>query len=151
MTVLETDLLSRLIQQKHECLARLRELGRKQLGLVQDGSMTELLDVLSAKQRVLLELQGIERSLDPFRHQDPEQRQWRSAEARRQCAKVLAQCELLLGEIVAQEKRSEHDLICRRDEAAAQLQGVHRASQARGAYTSGARTAQAQLDLTSET
>jgi hypothetical protein len=150
MAVYETDLLSRLIHQKLDCLTRLRDMGRKQLDLVREGSITELLDVLSVKQRVLLELQGIEKSLGPFRHQDPEQRRWRTPDARQRCAQDLRQCELLLGEIMAQEKQSENDLIRRRDETALQLQGVHRAAQARGAYVTMDRGTHNELDLSSE-
>ena len=41
----------------------------------------------------------------------------------------------MLREIIAQEKQSEAVLSRRRDEAAARLQGMHAAGQARGAYT----------------
>jgi hypothetical protein len=150
MTDFETDLLSGLIHQKYDCLTQLRDMGRKQLELVRDGSMSDLLDLLSAKQRVLLEVQRIERQLDPFRNQDPDKRPWPSSDARQRCAQELAQCELLLGEIVVQEKQSEQALIRRRDETAAQLQGVHLASQARGAYTSAVHEGYRQLDLTSD-
>ncbi len=110
--------------------------------------MTELLDVLSAKQQMIVELQRIERGLDPFRTQDPEQRSWRSPDERTRCAEQLNRCEALLAEIVRQEKHSERDLIRRRDEAAARLEGVHAASQARGAYLA-RQPAASGLDLTS--
>lgn len=151
MTGFETDLLSELIHEKHDCLTQLRDMGRKQLELVRDGSMTDLLDVLSAKQRVLLELQRIESQLEPFRNQDPDQRQWRSRDARERCAQELTQCQLLFGEILAQEKQSEQELTRRRDETAVQLQGVHRANQARGAYTMAVESGgYSQLDVSSD-
>lgn len=151
MSVLETDRLSQLIHQKHDCLIRLRDMGQAQLKLVQEERLTDLLDVLSAKQRVLLELQGVERALDPFRDQDPQSRVWRTADARWRCVQELAQCQLLLGEIIAQEKQSEQELIRRRDQTAARLQGVHRASLVRGAYTASPSDHRTQIDLTSET
>lgn len=150
MTGFETDVLGELIHQKHDCLTQLRDMGRKQLELVRDGSMAHLLDLLSAKQRVLLELQRIEFQLEPFRNQDPESRQWRTSDARQRCAQELAQCKLLFSEILVQEKQSEQELARRRDETAAQLQGVHRASQARGAYTTAVQSGYSQLDLTSD-
>jgi len=145
---LPTDLLSDLIRRKHNCLLHLHDLGQRQLGLVRRGSMDELLDVLAAKQHLLVELQRIERGLDPFRHQDPDQRIWHSAEDRQRCAQQLARCDALLAEIMAQEKQSEQELIRRRDEAARQLQGAHTAALARRAYAEG-RPATAGLDLTS--
>jgi hypothetical protein len=150
MTALQTDLLAELIQRKHACLTQLRAMGRKQLSIVLEGSMTDLLDVLSAKQRVLADLQRVQRALEPFQGQDPDQRQWESPQRRQQCAEQLGQCEVLLREIVDQEKQSEQELVRRRDEAAAQLQEVHVASHARGAYASRTEYAFRQLDLTSE-
>jgi hypothetical protein len=151
MPALPTDLLAELIQRKHACLVELREMGRRQFETVVEGSITALLDVLAAKQRVLGALQAVERELDPFRGQDPHQRPWRSPEARQACAATLAQCEALLGEILAQEKQSERELVRRRDEAAARLRGIHAAGQARGAYLPGPHFAPGQLDLMSET
>ena len=150
MPALETDSLAELIERKYACLVQLRAVGRRQLDSVLEGGMTELLDVLAAKQRVLADLQRLERALDPFRGQDPQQRRWRSPEQRQACAAQLGQCESLLREIMAQEKESERELIRRRDEAAARLQGVHVASQARGAYV-GPHQPAGQLDLMSET
>ncbi len=146
--VLSTDLLGDLIRRKHNCLLHLRDLGARQLGLVRQGSMDELLDVLAAKQQLLVELQRIERGLDPFRGQDPEARAWRSPDDRQRCAEELARCDALLAEIMAQEKQSEQELIRRRDEAARRLQGAHTAAQARQAYAAGP-PAPAGLDLTS--
>lgn len=77
----ETDILKDLIRVKSECLLQLRDIGRKQLALIDEGNMTSLMDVLAAKQRPLVTLQRIERALDPFRKQDPERRVWRSAGA----------------------------------------------------------------------
>jgi len=147
----ETDRLADLIQRKLRCLERLSEMGGKQLEIVSKGSMAALLDVLAAKQRVLNELQQVERALDPFRRQDPPRRTWRSPEKRRQCAAMIDACEELLSRIVAQEKRSEHDLIVRRDEAADKLQKAHVAGRARQAYTERTTAGPSRIDLSSET
>lgn len=150
MTVLETDLLADLIHRKRHCLVQLRTMGEKQLELVRGGCMTELLDVLAMKQKMLGQLQGIERELDPFRNQDPESRPWRTQRERQTCADELAGCEVLLAEIVCQERQSEQELVQRREETAAQLQGVHWAHQARQAYLAPSRASLGQLDLSSE-
>ncbi len=150
MTTPDTDLLAELIRRKLDCLVRLRAMGQKQIELVRTDRMTDLLDVLGSKQRVLTELQQIERALDPFRGQDPDRRRWRSADSRQACAQKLKQCESLLGEIVRQERQSERELIQRRDEVAQQLQGFHLASQARGAYAAQSDSYEGRLDLLSE-
>lgn len=150
MTAHETDLLAELIRRKVDCLARLHDMGEKQIEFVRADRITELLHVLAAKQRVLIELQRIERELAPFCDQAPDKRQWRTSEGRRECAQQLEQCESLLGKIVAQEKESEGELIRRRDELAARLQGIHLASQARGAYTAQSAPDAGRLDFLSE-
>jgi hypothetical protein len=151
MTAFETDLLADLAGQKHQLLSQLRELGEKQYELINIGDITQLLTVLLSKQRLLTQLQELEKQLDPFRAQPAEGRRWRSAADRGRCAEVFAQCDQLLGQIVDREKRSEHRLRQRRDEAAARLQGAHSAGQARSAYTAADQSRATRLDLTSET
>lgn len=151
MSALETDILGDLIGRKRSCLAQLRAIGERQLDLVRLGSMTDLLELLAVKQHVLLQLQQVERELDRFRGEDPEKRRWRSPEGRRECAAQWAECEALLAQIMAQERQSERELTRRRDEAAARLEEVHTASQARGAYLAGPRNGVVQLDLISDT
>jgi hypothetical protein len=148
---MQTDLLAKLIRSKRECLVEVREIGRRQLELIEEGSMTALLDVLTAKQRVLQRLQQIERQLDPFRGQDPQQRRWRTEEDRRLCSEQLDQCERLLAEIISQEKCSEGALLRRRDEAASRLQNAQLASHAREAYTAQPHSPAKQIDLFSNT
>ncbi|MGI6416507.1 MAG: hypothetical protein ACOX1P_12625 [Thermoguttaceae bacterium] len=150
MIELETDKLTALVRQKRDLLIRFREMGQRQLQLVCEGSMGQLLDVLAAKQRLLDALERVERWLDPFRGQDPGTRQWRSAEARDACAELLDECERLLHVTVQQERESEAALMVRRDEAAERLQNAHLADQARGAYARGGAGPIRQLDLTSE-
>lgn len=147
---LETDLLADLIARKHECLVELREMGRRQLELVRLGEIARLLDLLSAKQTAMAQLQWIQRALDPFRDQPPGARRWRTPEVRERCAAQLAQCETLLGEIVGQEKQSESELVQRRDEVAGRLEKAHAAREARGAYHAEPRAQGNRLDLTSK-
>jgi hypothetical protein len=149
MPKLETEILADLIGAKRTCLMRLREMGRRQLELIDGGDMTALLDLLSVKQQSLVQLQRVERTLDPFRSQDPEKRHWPSPQQRQACAEQVQQCETLLAEIISQEKCSESALTRRRDEVALRLQDVHLAGQARGAYTAPFQPEMGQLDLMS--
>jgi hypothetical protein len=147
---LETDILKDLIRVKHECLLQLREAGRNQVELIDGGNLTGLMKVLAAKQRPLVTLQRVERALEPFRNQPPENRIWRSPDDRKQCSEELRQCETLLAEIVKQEKYCESILIKRRDEAAVQLQGAHLAGHARQAYLPQQDNQNSRLNLLSE-
>ena len=147
MTEFDTDLLARLVTRKRECLLKLRTLVGKQLELATDGSVSSLLDVLSSKQRVIVQLQDVEKALSPFRNQDPDQRQWRNPPAREECSRQLAECEELMGQIMSEERKSEEEMIHRRDETARQLQGAHQADRARGAYAAESQAAVRQIDL----
>jgi hypothetical protein len=146
----ETDILSDLIRVKRECLLQLRDMGRKQLALIEEENMNSLMDILAAKQRPLFTLQRIHRALEPFRDQDPDKRVWRSPADRAQCAEQLKQCETLLAEIISQEKCCEAAMVRRRDEAAVRLQGAHLAGHARQAYLPQDNTSLSQLNLLSE-
>jgi len=150
MPTLETDILFELIRSKRNCLEQILVMGRRQMELIELDQMAALLDLLASKQRALTELQQIERQLDPFRNQAPESRCWRSEEARRQCADELQSCAALLAEIIGGEKRAERAMVHRRDKAAAQLQGMHKAGRARASYTRPSATAVSQIDLCSD-
>jgi len=149
MTTQDTERLAELIHRKRHCLLQLRTVGQKQLELVCGGNISDLLDLLAAKQQVVLQLHQIERALEPFRNQDPEARPWSSPQARQACAGELADCEALLADVVRQEHQSEQELTRRRDEAAAQLAGMHAAGRARRAYLAQPPDAPARLDMIS--
>jgi hypothetical protein len=150
MSPSDTDRLADLVCAKRTCLAQVRDLGHRQLELIQESDMTRLLDLLAAKQRLIQQLQRLERALDPFRSQDPAARVWRDPQRRADCAEDIRQCETLLAEILSREKFGEAALIRRRDETAARLQGVHLATQARGAYVGKSPLAASQVNLFSE-
>jgi hypothetical protein len=105
--------------------------------------------LLAAKQNLLNQLQHVEHQLDPFRHQDPDGRQWSSPQRRQQTRDMATRCESLLNEIMLVEKQCEGELIVRRDAAAIRLQGIHTVTQATNAYLSNT-PAHSQLDLSSD-
>ena len=130
-----SDELAKLISVKYDILQQLRELSRRQIEIVESTDMDRLLTVLAAKQLLLKDLQNVELQLDPFRPDDPELRQWRTANEREQCRQIAKRCEALLQEIMLMEKRCETVLTTRRDQVAARLDEAHGASEARRAYS----------------
>ena len=145
-----TERLADLIHRKHEVLSQLRELARKQLEQIDQGDMTRLLNVLSAKQNLLSQIQQIEQALHPFRDEIPEQRVWRSSEHRQHTAQLSGRCSDLLREIMLMEKQSEPDLIERRDATAGRLRVTANAAEARQAYVQATGMQSRDLDVTSE-
>lgn len=151
--MLKTDALVQLVHARYLCLTQLRDMGQRQRALLDEGDITSLLDLLSAKQRPLMDLQRIEKALHPFRNEDPEKRLWRTPAERAACAQEIEACERLLREIVGQEKLCETALVAQRDEAAVRLQGFRSAGQAFGAYNAvsqGQMNHVNQIDLSSE-
>ena len=146
----DTNILAALIQRKHECIVQLCALGQRQWTAIQDANMTQVLDVLALKQRVLTELQRMERLMEPYRHESPEERQWSTPELRERCAGQQQECEQMLQEIVQQEKVSEQEMIRRRDEAAARLEGFHQTRQVNDAYKAAPPEGVRRLDLSSD-
>jgi hypothetical protein len=150
MSQFDTDRLAELVSTKYELLIQIRDLGRLQNDFIGEDDFSQLLKVLSAKQRLLNALHATEQELNPFRDQDPELRNWRKVSDRQRCAELARRANLVFHEIVEQEKQSESRLLLRRNDAATRLNGAHSAAQARGAYMTNAAPANAYLDLTSE-
>lgn len=143
----DTTRLAKLIVGKLKIMELLVQLAQRQLSLVQDGEMGDLLKLLAAKQTVLGQLQTLERQLDPYRTDDPDARRWATQEDRRQCQQHARRCDELVAEAMRLEKRSEAQLVCRRDAAAAALQGVSAAVDVQSAYAGSAAAAPLPLHL----
>ena len=146
----DTDRLAQLLRSRHDCLLELRDLGRRQMELIQRGELAALLDLLAVKQQSIGRLQQIERALDPFRDQPPQQRRWRSAEHRRRCAELVDQCQSLLAEVMAEEKQCEAALLCRRQQTLALLEKMQMTSNVQAAYAAEWGILGGQLNMLSE-
>lgn len=146
-----TRQLAELIHKKHEVMQRLYELSERQRKMVEAGDIVPLMRVLSIKQTLLRALQQLDRQLDPFREEDPEQRPWPSDEAREQTRQVAVSCESLRQRIIAMEKESEALLTQRRQATADQLEQLNAARQATSAYVQPPTPGLNQLDLSSDT
>lgn len=146
---MDTQLLADLIEQKHHLLTQIHALALRQVEYVDAGDTGKLLGLLAAKQSLLQNLQGLERQLDPFRHQDPDRRSWRSLQQRRTTHDLAARCESLLQQIMQIERHCEGHLMARRDAAAERLQQACTAVQAAQAYAQPS-TLSGQFDVSSE-
>src|SRR5690349_10451362 len=133
-TLWDTDHLLEIAALRLGLLEQLHALGRRQLELIDQGDMTQLINVLSAKHHVLAELQQTEKRLDSFRGQDSDARHWRTEALRERCAGVIGKSDQLLSGLLEQEKLAETRLERHRDDAAKRLQLAHSAGQARSAY-----------------
>lgn len=148
---METDVLATLIASRCELLSQLWKLSQRQAQLVQSGDMPRLMSLLAIKQKLLNELQKLERHLDVFREQDPDRRVWRSPIERQRCRENAEKCELLLKEIIRVERECEGELVKRRADTAALLQGAHSAARASQAYAAPVENFGSHFDVSCET
>ncbi|QDU93970.1 flagellar export chaperone FlgN [Lignipirellula cremea] len=150
--MMDTDRLAELIDAKREVLTRLRQFARRQVEVVAEEDLTRLFSLLAAKQTLVDELTRLETELNPFRNQQPEDRVWRSPEARDACRESVQSCEAIYRELLLLEKQGAADLSERRDHIARQLDGAHSAAKARRAYghEAATRPAVSAFDCTSD-
>jgi hypothetical protein len=113
---------------------QLREIGHRQAELVNSGEIAAVLKLLAFKQELISSLQDIERQLKPYYGQDPERRNWKTADQRAACARLVSECNAMLEEIVHLEKNGAEKMTARRDQVAEQLHHVHAAAHVRSAY-----------------
>lgn len=149
MDTSQTDQLASLIATKHECLKQLVELGRAQSQLIADNDLTRLLRVLAVKQTLIGQLETMSKSLEPFRHDDPATRVWKTPQLRQQSAVRLRECEEMFAQVSQQEQESEQQLRSRRDDIGARLRTANTAQNARSAYTTSPAQSTHGLDLAS--
>jgi hypothetical protein len=135
-----TEHLAELIRRKHHVLVQLRDIGRRQAVLVSGGETGALLKLLAGKQHLIAGLQMLECALKPYYAENPDARTWPSLADRAECAKLANECNMLLEEIVALEKRGAEEMDARKNDVAQQLQQVHSAAHVRGAYQAQRRT-----------
>jgi len=145
-----TETLTQLVSQKHDILKRLGDLARRQQESIREGGTQRLMRVLSAKQTLMTELQKVQRALTPFHQDNPDERKWRSSEARRQCRDMVEQCETLLAQLMNLERQCEAELRERRDATEAQLHESHDSATATRAYLRMPTPARSALDLSSD-
>ena len=146
----QTDRLAELLDTKLSIVHELYILARRQSEIIGDRDLTRLMRVLAAKQTYLLDLEETEKSIAPYRKQDPDQRKWKSDEVRQRARQTAQECERVLRETMLIERQCETEMIARRDQAAEKLHGAHSATEARRAYGGDPNRASARLDLTSE-
>ncbi|MBW3598421.1 MAG: flagellar export chaperone FlgN [Planctomycetes bacterium] len=144
----DTDALAELVARKLRVVTQLRELTVRQPALIDSDDMKTLLRVLSAKQRLLEEVQRLDARLERFRRQDPEARVWRSPEDRRRCRAAAEQCQRLVEEVKALEAKDKDALVRRRSAVSQELDHAQAAAEARNAYQPVA--SPVRLDLSSE-
>jgi len=129
-----TEPLARLVRQKRRLLEQMAQLTRRQGGLIAEGDVATLVQLLAGKQQLIAGLQVVEQGLDAFRDQDPDRRAWPTPADRAACRADAEACNELLASVVATEQEHERLMTERRDAIGAQLRQAQSAHTAASAY-----------------
>lgn len=119
----QPDLLDVLQRRREYCRAML-ELSRRQVGLIDDGNFTELLQLIAQKQRVLEHLGELGRSFGGIVDFWKSVRDRLTGDVRSRCQAAIDEAETLLSEAMALEKQGTAVLSQRRDETQGRLKEI---------------------------
>ena len=135
MTNQELHDLLEYFGQEHACYTSLLDLSRRQRGLIEDGDIDRLMEVLGQKQRILTTVEGIEERLSPYKQEWTSLREGLDEDDRQVLDLALSTVEELLAELIDLEKKSEQLLADCRDETQRQLSEAVRGNAVHRAYT----------------
>lgn len=141
-----------LIERRWEILDHLLSISRLQMMAIEQGQMSELMRLLSEKQKPLNQLVELGGLLDVANADDPEQRCWDSNDIREQCRKQQEECEKMNLELLAIEAECESKLCQNREDLRRRLERVDAGWQAVSGYADHAAntTSGGSLDLSSD-
>ena len=104
---MDSQTLADLISQQHATLVELLELSKGQVDAIKSGRMTELMSILSAKQRPIQKLTQLTASLRPAISDNAEDRSWPDPSHRVRCREQQSQCEMMHAKLLEIEAACE--------------------------------------------
>lgn len=107
---MNADELTRLIDARFETLSELMSLGQCQVNAIDENRMSDLMRLLSDKQKPIARLTEIGRALAQAVDDDPNSRTWPSPAARQACKERQEQCDQMHLELLAIEADCESRL-----------------------------------------
>ena len=143
----DTKHLTQLLEQKHEVLVQIHALAARQLDLADQGDASVMISLIAAKQGLIDGLMKIEQSLSPYREESPEERVWDSPDERARVAGVSQQCNELLQEVMALDRRGLERAQARQQQTKLQIDSAHQAASARNAYLTSQPASPSRIDM----
>jgi len=130
----DSEHLFQLVGQKLERLEQLYAYSGNQRQYVETEDMEAILEILGAKQRLLIEIEGIDRRIAGYRVDDPEERVWPTPEMRAQCREKISQCDRLVRETLECDRIATERLTEKKSAAKQQLQQFVDTAHVQGVY-----------------
>jgi hypothetical protein len=151
---MDTNTLSDLISQRHAALVQLLELSQGQVDAIESNRMTDLMNILSAKQKPIQRLFELTSKLRPALHDDPDARHWPDQSQRIRCKEQQQQCEAMHAKLLEIEAECEAVLQTNRTEMTSRLERLSSGTDATSGYSQAqsyaASGSRSQLDLSSD-
>ena len=130
----DSEHLFQLVGHKLERLEQLHACSANQMQYVDTDDMGAILEILAAKQRLLIEIEGIDQQIAQYHVDDPEDRVWPTQEMREYCRERISRCDRLVRETLEYDRFAEQRLIEKRETAKQQLQQLTDTTHIQGAY-----------------
>ncbi len=127
------DLLE-TFQRQHELCASLLECSRQQMALIVDENYTDLLGVISRKQRLIEQWDELKQRQRGLVHTWRERRPNLPPDERIACENLIQGIQTLYETLLDEERESTEALTRRRDVAKGQLQSISKGAQTHQAY-----------------
>ncbi|MBK7405787.1 MAG: hypothetical protein IPJ41_14495 [Phycisphaerales bacterium] len=132
--MLDYERLGELLEEQETLFLRLDALSKRQSGLVRAEETDDLLQVLQDRQHVVEALEGVSRSIEPFRSRWDEVMSLARPDQRERVRRRVERLAELASEIAARDESDRRTLEQRRDGLAGDLAGLGRARGAVSAY-----------------
>lgn len=142
-----TQTLVACMEQRLELLEALKALSDVQASVADEADVNTTLGILARKQALLDELNEVQQRLEPYLHDDPEQRVWPSQERRAYCQRIADQGQRWLQATLQIEQITLDKVSSRRDAVAAQLRDGQDSILAQNAYQSDQLFGSSTLDI----
>ena len=130
----DSEHLFHLVGQKLQLLEQLHACSGNQMQYIETDRMEAILEILAVRQRLLIEIEGIDRQIANYHVDDPEERVWPTPEMREQCREKISHCDRLVRETLEYDRIATERLTEKQSAAKQQLQQFTDTAHAQGAY-----------------
>lgn len=96
--------------------------------------MGALLELLAFKQRLLIEIEGLDGQIRQYHVDDPETRVWPSQQMREACRETIARCDRLVRETLENDRMIERHLLEKKQAVKDQLRQLDNKTRINNAY-----------------
>lgn len=146
----KTSKMVALLEARRQTLQTLLDMTLRQVKLIQQDAVSELMTQLSEKDPHLRRFAQLQEALRPLVEVPSDERDWQDAQQRARCQQIIEESDAMLEQMMTLEQQCEQALMSSRDRLAEQLQQQTGSQRAARAYARGNRaTSTGSLDVTS--